>query len=112
MSLEALKIVEEVMEQHALNHENIGAAHLAIWLRKVSKEITNRIEEECIEQEDPDECCCFCGESEEGCHGGGGPDGIEAHDFTSWGVEPDFDADKDDGGVFDDEPDGRTHHSS
>lgn len=26
--------------------------------------------------------CRFCGEVREGCHGGGGPDGMEAHDFT------------------------------
>lgn len=30
----------------------------------------------------PVEHCRFCGEIREHCHGGGGPDGMEAHDFT------------------------------
>jgi len=31
----------------------------------------------------PQEYCRFCGMNRENCHGGGGPDGIEAHDFAA-----------------------------
>ena len=83
MGLNALKIVEEEFQKLL---DSTGDDE---WTRDriftLEARIKDRIEKECIEIPE-EEFCCFCGETEPNCAGGGFDDGIPAHDFAKGGI--------------------------
>ncbi len=115
MSLKALKIVKEEFQKIRREAEAVGHQPDRLDIARLADRICERIEKECIEQEEPEDerdtpWCRFCGLVESECSGGGWPGAIgemiAPHEFTRGGEEPgahlsepDFDIEKDD---FDD----------